>query len=89
MVKRTDVSNNWEVWDTTRSSYNAASKYLNLNLSDAEYDFGTTDAIDITANGFKLRASNNAVNASSGTYIFAAFAETPTQNLFGGQANAR
>jgi hypothetical protein len=36
----------------------------------------TTNNIDVTANGFKLRSSNDN-NISTATYIYAAFAEFP------------
>jgi len=33
--------------------------------------------LDFLSNGFKMRAGNAGDNASGGTYIFAAFAESP------------
>jgi len=65
---------NWVVIDTARDSYNVSSKYLYPNLSNAE---GTAGIVDITSNGFKLRASGSSYNESSATHIFAAFAESP------------
>jgi len=44
------------------------------NLADAE---GTADLADILSNGFKLRSTDASVNASGGTYVYAAFAESP------------
>jgi len=34
-------------------------------------------------------ATATTLNQNGNTYIFAAWAEAPTQNLFGGQSNAR
>jgi hypothetical protein len=36
--------------------------------------------MDFTSNGFKIRNSRLGINASGGTYIFAAFAEHPFKN---------
>jgi hypothetical protein len=44
------------------------------NLSNAE---GTTDLLDITSNGFKLRTTDASVNSSGATYIGFAWAEAP------------
>ena len=78
LVKRTDGADSWQVWDTARDTYNVTSANLYPNLSNAEVT-DSTQGIDIVANGFKLRTSNVRLNASGGTYIFAAFAENPTK----------
>jgi hypothetical protein len=79
MVKRTDAAENWEIIDTARNAFNAADLPLYPNLSNAEA--ATSPAReDVLSNGFKLRTSNGGVNASGGTYIFAAFAEHPFKN---------
>jgi hypothetical protein len=46
-------------------------------------------AVDMLSNGFKFRTGNDSHNQSSRTYIYCAWAEAPTFNLFGGQSNAR
>ena len=46
-------------------------------ISDAEYD---VTIIDLLSNGFKLRINAVAHNASGGTYIYLAFAESPFKN---------
>ena len=75
MVKRTDTTSNWVVIDTARDTYNAAGLLLRPNLSDAESD--DRPEVDILSNGFKWRDITAALNASGGTYIYAAFAENP------------
>jgi hypothetical protein len=63
--------------DTARAPYNTSSNLLFSNLSNAEFT-GTGAEYDILSNGFKFR--NNAAdayNASGGTYIYMAFAESP------------
>jgi hypothetical protein len=76
MIKRTDTTSNWTIIDTAREGYNVDNDPLYPNLSNAE---GTTDLADILSNGFKLRSTDASVNASGGTYVFAAFAEAPFQ----------
>jgi SPRY domain len=78
MVKRTDATGNWFMYDTSRDTYNVAIQELYANLSNAEAA-GTTD-LDILSNGFKMRATSAGINANAGTYIFAAFAENPFKN---------
>jgi hypothetical protein len=73
MIKRTDTTGDWVIWDTSRNTYNAAQNGLYPNLSVAE---GNSYFIDVLSNGFKLRMST-IMNVSSGTYIYAAFAENP------------
>ena len=79
LVKRTDTTAfNWVIIDTARDTYNAGGLYLYPNLSAAEDDYrASTGPIDILSNGFKPRSALGNVNASGGTYIFAAFAEHP------------
>ena len=77
MVKRTDSTSQWPIVDAGRSPYNEAVLNLSANISDAEYTgYGNQDFL---SNGFKLRTSATNWNASGGTYIYAAFAESPFQ----------
>lgn len=77
MVKRTDSVGNWIIWDTVRNTYNATDYILYPNLSNAE---GSGVPIDSLSNGFKIRDTSTSDNASGGTYIFMAFAESPFKN---------
>jgi hypothetical protein len=81
MFKRTDAAFVWGILDTSRSPSNIASLWL--YPSDANPDF-TYASFDFVSNGFKLRATDGAMNASGGTYIYACFAENPLR-----YANAR
>ncbi len=77
LIKRTDSTSDWTIYDTSRSTYNQMNLALYANLSNAE---GTTIiVIDTVSNGIKIRNSNADTNASGGTYIYAAFAESPFQ----------
>jgi hypothetical protein len=78
VFKQTNVGGQgWFILDTARSAYNVASTYLLAQSSNAEAS-GYVDT-DFCSNGFKIRSSDGAVNASGGTYIYAAFAESPFQ----------
>ena len=76
LLKCSSTTGNWTLLDTSREGYNVDNDPLYPNLADAE---GTTDLLDITSNGFKLRSTDASVNASAGTYIGFAWAENPFQ----------
>ena len=77
MIKTTnDAAESWRIWDSARSTYNAANSQLfpsnaNAEITNAAYD------CDFLSNGFKLRTSNTDFNGSADTVIYAAFAEAP------------
>ena len=74
LIKRTDTTENWYIKDTLRPAYNVNDKVLYANHNYAE---GTEMNLDILSNGFKARGTDGGFNASGGTYIYAAFAESP------------
>lgn len=77
MVKRVDAAENWFILDAARAPFNMIDSFL-LPASSAAETTGSTDLrADFTANGFKVRGTSTGINASGGTYIFAAFAEHP------------
>jgi hypothetical protein len=78
LIKRTDSTSYWHIYDSVRNTYNVANSNLWANGSDAEISDAAYN-VDILSNGFKLRTSDAARNASAGTYIYAAFAESPFQ----------
>ena len=76
MIKRTDSTGDWFVYDTTREggSFPAGNdKHLSLNTTAAE--IATTDDIDADTSGFIVNqnATTN-LSATSATYIYLAFA---------------
>ena len=73
MVKKTDGTGNWVMFDNKRNTFNVVNKRLVANLSDDE---GTSDRLDFLSNGWKFRASATNVNGSD-SYIYMAFAENP------------
>jgi hypothetical protein len=75
MYKRTDSVENWCIIDTARDTFNVSGSQLTQNSSSAE---GTGSSnLDTISNGFKIRSATAGGNVSGGTYIFAAFAESP------------
>ena len=90
LIKKSSATGNvrgWVLVDSERSKYNVSNLTLFPHASSAE-DAGTYISVDFLSNGFKLRSTEEAANQAY-TYIYMAFAETPTQNLYGAQANAR
>jgi hypothetical protein len=77
VIKKTDSTSNWIIWDTTRSSFNEIKLQLFPNSSEVE---DNTAACDSVSNGFKLRDTNGTWNGSGANYIYIAFAEYPFKN---------
>lgn len=76
MIKQINTSGeNWYMWDNKRDTYNVADKRLFPNLNNAE-ETGTL-LFDFLSNGFKIRSTYTGFNQSSGTFIYAAFAQNP------------
>lgn len=73
LIKRTDSTGDWYVWDSTRGIVSSDDPYLELNTSDTEVT--NTDYIDPLAAGFTVTSSAPAaLNTSGGTYLFLAIA---------------
>jgi hypothetical protein len=78
LIKNSSATADWSLFDTARDSYNQALTLLAPNLSAADNVLGS--GLDILSNGFKLRRdASPAINASSNTFVYAAFAESPFQ----------
>ena len=86
MVKRTDSTSNWGMFDDKRDPYNVVEN--TQFAASATTDDTTTDRMDFYSNGFKNRTSDASWN-TTGDYIYMAFAESPFVNSSGGPSNAR
>ena len=75
LFKYTGGVANWTILDSARNQENVADDYLIASGSSAEAT--GFDAVDFVSNGIKIRYSGTSLNASGGTIIFAAFAESP------------
>ena len=74
--KAIDASENWQVRDTARSTFNADSQVrIYWNSSAAEGSASTASPIDFLSNGFKVRGSNSEIN--SNTIIYGAWGDVP------------
>jgi hypothetical protein len=74
-IKEIDNNDDWVVYDTARSTFNPAEKVVRWEEAAAEFD-DATRAIDILANGFKIRTSNNTINQAS-TFVYGAWGDVP------------
>ena len=88
MVKRTDTAKNWYMFDNQRTPNNVIANLIAPNLNSAE-DVDTGTYIDFLSNGFKLRQDFSHMNASGGTHIYMAFAESPFVSSEGIPTTAR
>ena len=78
MVKRTDASVDWVIIDSARSSSDPRKNELYPNAIAAE---GTNGGpLAFTDTGFTINTNSSSWNASGGTYIYAAYAESPGNN---------
>jgi hypothetical protein len=77
LVKRTDAISSWEVYDAARNPSNLVTQLLEANTAGSEFTGTTNYVVDFLSNGFKPRGTFTDLNASGGTYIYAAFAEAP------------
>jgi hypothetical protein len=73
LIKRTDSTGDWYVWDSARGIIPASDPYLFLNTAGAQVT--GTDYIDTTSVGFDITSTApSGINASGGTFIFLAIA---------------
>ena len=75
MIKETNNTNDWPIWDNARFISNPTNNSLFANLSQG--DNGSSIDLDVLSNGFKPRTTNSQINRSSGVYVYMAFAKNP------------
>ena len=88
LKKTTEDGDPWIVYDAARNSSNLATSRLQWN-NNSNQSVSEDYAIDILSNGFKIRTSDVSWNDDGERFIYMAWAEAPTYNLFGAQSNAR
>jgi len=82
LIKKSNASGtSWVIFDNKRNTFNERSRILQANDEGAEES--STNRIDFTASGFKLRGTWTVINNSGDTYIGAAFASRPLVNSEG------
>ena len=73
LIKRTDSTGDWYVWDSARGIVSGNDSYILLNSTAAEVT--GTDYVDTAATGFEISSTAPAaINASGGSFIFLAIA---------------
>lgn len=73
LIKRTDSTGDWYVWDSARGISSSNDPYLLLNSTAAEVT--TTNWVDTASTGFQLTAAaGNNVNINGASYIVLAIA---------------
>jgi hypothetical protein len=73
MIKRTDTTGDWYVYDTLRGMTVLTDPYLRINVAAAEV--ATLGSVTTVATGFALNSAVlAAINVSAGNYIFLAIA---------------
>ena len=73
ILKRDNGDDWWGLYDSVRSPYNVTKERIYPNTNDAGADVTN---VDFLSNGFKLRTTDGAINATGGTYIFMAFGQS-------------
>jgi len=73
LIKRTDSTGDWYVWDSARGIVAGNDPYLLLNSTAAEVT--GTDYVDTYSAGFEISSTAPAaINANGGSFIFLAIA---------------
>ena len=71
LIKRTDSTGDWWVWDTARGMVSGTDPRLALNSTAAE---SNANWVYTTTGGFQIVTSDATINASGGSYIFLSIA---------------
>ena len=79
MVKRTNATSNWVIYDNKRNTANPRFTYSLANENSAESGTAGNAApqLDFLSNGFKPSGTEGYVNANGDNYIYMAFAADP------------
>ena len=73
MIKRTNSSGWWNIWDNKRNTTNPRNTILSANLNSADLT-STSLNINFLTNGFELTTNNGDLNENGSSYIYIAFA---------------
>ena len=77
IIKRVDTSGSWCVLSNINDGFNGNNDQLQLHSTGTEDEGSSGQFIDFYSNGFKLKNTATDKNASAGTYIYVAWAESP------------
>jgi len=79
LIREYGAADNWVLYDNKRLGYNftsAGNAVLYPDEANAEENQASR-ALDILANGFKLRTSNATINSNNGQYLYVAMSSNP------------
>ena len=77
MIKRTNGTGTWMMYDNKRTTSNPRTSILQANLSDAELTSSSL-GVNFLTNGFEVLGNNGDFNGSGDTYLYLAFAADPS-----------
>ena len=77
MIKRTNGSGTWMMYDNKRTTSNPRDTILQANLANAELT-GSSLGVNFLTNGFEVLGNNGDFNGSGDTYLYLAFAADPS-----------
>ena len=77
MFGSSSTATSWGMFDNKRDTFNVVQAPLYSNVNNAGRDPADTPVGDFLSNGFKKRVGGSHWNASSGEYLYMAFAESP------------
>ena len=86
LLKNTSATQNWYLFDTSRSPQNPSDSAQQVSGTSAEE---TGYPMDFLSNGFKIRHNDNAWNGNGNNFVYMAFAEHPFVTSNGAPNNAR
>ena len=93
LIKNDGDTGDWIIWDNERNKTNPVNRQIwpyTTSGTYGDYDqVGSNYPLDFLSNGFKMRTTDADMNSGSRNYIYAAWAEAPSVDLYGGGANAR
>jgi hypothetical protein len=75
MIKRTNFTKPWMMFDNKRDGYNPDNNQLQAN--DSAVENTSSFRIDMLSNGFKLRSSDGDANENGNNFLYLAIAEAP------------
>ena len=77
MVKRSDSTGGWLMFDSARSGSNPIDDRIEANNNQAEQLNSGSKYVDFNSNDFEANGSDSELNASGGTYIYMAYKMNP------------
>tara|TARA_R100001369_G_scaffold20517_1_gene37643 strand:+ start:812 stop:1846 length:1035 start_codon:yes stop_codon:yes gene_type:complete len=88
LIRRINAGASWRLYDNKRIGYNSSNYYLTPNTTGVD-GTGSTLAMNILSNGFKVIGNDIDVNTDGGSYMYMAFAAAPLVGSNNVPANAR